>query len=150
MIAEKNFGKKHSFDSDESSTLAPASDSVCWCKNRLWRSQKGVWLFSLKEQKIVTPLPHPWTRVSKSLGTWNNSWFYQLPYPPLPQMSQVFALKSSNGVPLVAQWKWIRLVSMRMQVQPLASLSGLAIQCCPELGCRSQIRLGSHVAMAVV
>ena len=29
------------------------------------------------------------------------------------------------GVPIVVQWKQIRLVSMRMQVRSLASLSGL-------------------------
>ena len=34
------------------------------------------------------------------------------------------------GVPVVAQWKWIRLVSMRTWVQPLASLSGCRIQHC--------------------
>ena len=37
----------------------------------------------------------------------------------------------------MAQWKQIRLVSMRMQVQTLASLSGLRIQpYCHELWCR--------------
>ena len=44
----------------------------------------------------------------------------------------------------------IRLVSMRMQVQSLALLSGLKIRYCHELWCRSQTRLGSLVAMAVV
>ena len=43
-----------------------------------------------------------------------------------------------------------RLVSMRMWVWSQASLSGLRIQCCPELWCRSQMCLGSGVAMAVV
>ena len=33
----------------------------------------------------------------------------------------------------MAQWKRIRLVSMRMQVPSLDSLSGLGIQCCREL-----------------
>ena len=37
----------------------------------------------------------------------------------------------------------------RTQVRPLASLSGLRIRRCPELWCRSQMRLGSHVAVAL-
>ena len=39
---------------------------------------------------------------------------------------------------------------MRTQVQSLALLSGLRIQCCPQLWCRLQIQLGSCVAVAVV
>ena len=54
------------------------------------------------------------------------------------------------GVPVVAQWKWIPLGTMRLQVQSLASLSGLRIQDCCELWCRSQTRFGSHMAVAVV
>ena len=38
---------------------------------------------------------------------------------------------------------------MRTQVQPLASLSGLRIQCCGELWYRLQVGLGSCVAVAV-
>ena len=38
---------------------------------------------------------------------------------------------------------------MRLRVPSLASLSGLRIQRCHELWCRSQTRLGSHVAVAV-
>lgn len=35
-------GLENGFDSeDESFVLAPALDSLCWSKNRLWRSQKG-------------------------------------------------------------------------------------------------------------
>ena len=41
------------------------------------------------------------------------------------------------------------LVSMRLRVQCLASLSGLRIWHCPELWCGSQTRLGSRVAVAV-
>ena len=49
----------------------------------------------------------------------------------------------------MVQWKRIRLVSMRTQVRSLASLSGLRTQDCCELWCRSQMQLGSHVAVAV-
>jgi len=43
----------------------------------------------------------------------------------------------------VAQRKQIGLGTMRLRVRPLASLSGLRIQCCRELGCRSQTQSGS-------
>ena len=54
------------------------------------------------------------------------------------------------GVPIVAQQKQIRLGTMRLRVQPLASLSVLRIRCCHELWYRSQTRLGSCVAVALV
>ena len=34
------------------------------------------------------------------------------------------------GVPVMAQWKQIRLGAMRLRVQSQASLSGLRIWCC--------------------
>ena len=54
------------------------------------------------------------------------------------------------GVPVVAQWKRIQLGTMRLRVQSLALLSGLRIQRCRELWCRSQMQLRSVVAVAVV
>ena len=54
------------------------------------------------------------------------------------------------GVSIVAQQKWIWLVSVRMQVRFLALLSRLKIQHCHDLWCRSQTWLGSQVAVAVV
>ena len=42
-----------------------------------------------------------------------------------------------------------QLVSMRMEVRSLASLSGLRIRCCRELWCRSKTQLGSGLAVAV-
>ena len=56
--------------------------------------------------------------------------------------------KSIHAVPVVAQWKWIQLASMRMWVPSLASLSGSRIQHCLELWCRLQTQLGSCIAMA--
>ena len=44
------------------------------------------------------------------------------------------------GVPIMAQQKRIWLGMMRLRVQSLASLSGLGIQHCHELWCRSQTR----------
>ena len=52
-----------------------------------------------------------------------------------------------EGVPVMAQQNQIRLVSMRMQVQPPASLGGSGIRSCPELW--SQMHLRSDVAVAV-
>ena len=53
------------------------------------------------------------------------------------------------GVPIVAQWKQTQLESMRTRVQSLALLSGLMTRRCRELWCRSKMRLGSGVAVAV-
>ena len=50
----------------------------------------------------------------------------------------------------MAQWKQIQLVSMRTWVQSLPSLSGLSIQCCLELWCRSQMWLRSGGVVAMV
>ena len=49
----------------------------------------------------------------------------------------------------MVQWKRIPLGTMAFWVQSLASLSGLRIWCCRELWCRSQMGLGSCVAVAV-
>ena len=51
---------------------------------------------------------------------------------------------------LVAQQKGIRLVSMRMWVQSLALFSAWGIQRCRDLWYRSQMGLGSCVAVALV
>ena len=55
-----------------------------------------------------------------------------------------------RGVPIVAQQKWTRPVSMRRQVRSLAPFSGLRIRDYCELWCRSQIWLRFCVAVAVV
>ena len=54
------------------------------------------------------------------------------------------------GVPIMAQWKQIRLETVRLRVPSLALDSGLRILPCHELWCRWQMWLGSHVVMAVV
>ena len=55
-----------------------------------------------------------------------------------------------KGVPLWLSGLWTWLVSMRLQVQSLALLSGLRILCCHVLWCSLQTWLGSQVAVAVV
>ena len=54
------------------------------------------------------------------------------------------------GIPIVAQWKQIRLGTMRLQVPSLALLSGLRIQHCRDLQWRLQMWLRSGIAVAVV
>ena len=55
-----------------------------------------------------------------------------------------------SGVPVVVQQKWIPPETMRLQVWPLALLSGSRIRSCHELWCRLQMRLRSQVAVALV
>ena len=74
---------------------------------------------------------------------------YSLLLKALVYFRKFLAYKNNLGVPIVAQWKQIQLETMRLWVQSLASISGLRIQRCCELWCRSQMGLG-RVAMAVV
>ena len=48
----------------------------------------------------------------------------------------------------MAHRKQIRLETMRFRVQFLALLSGLRVQRCHELWCRSQVGLGSGIAVS--
>ena len=67
-----------------------------------------------------------------------------------PSLSQSILIKNIfHRVLITAQQKQIRLGTMRLQVQSLASLSELRIQHCRELWCRLQTRLGSCVSVAV-
>ena len=58
--------------------------------------------------------------------------------------------RERDGVPVVAQWKRIRLGTMRLLVQSLALLSGLRIRHCRQLWYMLQTRLGSDIAVAAV
>ena len=57
--------------------------------------------------------------------------------------------KEYVGVPIVAQQKQIRLGAVRLQVRSLSLPSGLRIWSYLELWCRSQMLLGSGVAVAL-
>ena len=59
-------------------------------------------------------------------------------------------IKKAEGVPVVVQWRQIRLRTMRLRVRSLASLSGLRIQRCHELWCWWQTWLGSGLAVALM
>ena len=82
--------------------------------------------------------------------------YYFLPvkYMNLSQMilKQHSSLKNSMvlGVSVVVQQKRIQLGTMSFRVPSLALLSELRIRHCLELWCRSQMQLGSHVAVALV
>ena len=126
-----------------------------------WAS-KVILLFSfIAEESEVKN--HRWKEVS--LGCSNSRLILRLktsvppgclpgngdPFHPQPFQAQTvfkLLLNSKLGVPVMAQGKQIWLVSMRAPVLTLALLSGLRIQRCHALWCRSQMRLGSGVAMA--
>ena len=54
-----------------------------------------------------------------------------------------------HRIPIVAQQVKTQIVSMRTQVQSLASFSGLSFQHCQKLQPRLRMQLGSGVAVAV-
>ena len=58
--------------------------------------------------------------------------------PPSPGTSIYCrcSCEKEKEVPIVVQWKRIRLGNLRLWVRSLALLSGLRIQCCQELWCR--------------
>ena len=74
---------------------------------------------------------------------------WELPHAVGTVKKKKFKNKDNDRVPVLAQWKRIRLASMRMQIRSLASVSGLRIQRCRELWCRWQMQLGSPIAVAV-
>ena len=68
--------------------------------------------------------------------------FYYLSSKVCTENSEYYFSKNiTQGVPLVAQRKQIRLASMRMQVRSVASLSGLRIWCCYSCGVGRQLQL---------
>ena len=95
------------------------------CDPRMNPTDHGVWSFLCI------------TGFSLLIFCWGNLHLY---------LSKILAC----GVPIMAQQKQIWLASMRTQVQSLASLSGSGIQRCLKLSCRSQVRLRSCIAVAVV
>ena len=54
-----------------------------------------------------------------------------------------------SGIPIMAQWKWIRLVSMKSQVQSLALHSGLRIRIAVSCGVGHRHDFGFGIAVAV-
>ena len=107
--------------------------------------------------KINLPLGVPivaqWVKGLVLLQLWDRLllWLGFSPWPRNFHMPQVWPKEFYTfGVPVMAWWKQIQLGTMRLQVQSLALLSGLRIRRCRELWCRSQIQLGSRIAVALV
>ena len=118
--------------------LPPIHNSHCTCGYFKGRFE---FLFKLKREFEVcyhenTQKNHAWRSSSyHETNKDGNAWSY--------------LYSTLSGVPVVAQQKQIRLGTMRLQVQSLASPNGLRIWHCRELWCRSKMRLGSGVAVAV-
>ena len=68
---------------------------------------------------------------------------------PITEKESDLEVQRSSGVPIMVQWKQIRLRAKRLRAQSLASLSGLRTQHSCELWFRLQTRLGSHIAVPV-
>ena len=130
-------------------TLFPSPALCC-------RSSLSPFPASLLPALFLTP-PLALFRGSFSNPFVLNSSIFSFTYSLLHRLVREFSnLKKSKrirstrvGVPIVARQKRTWLASMRTQVPSLASLSGLRIQCCRELWCTLQMRLGSGVAGAV-
>ena len=86
-----------------------------------------------------------WRKIQKQILTLTTS-FYNTP-GWFSRKIKLFSIDLLEvGVPLVAQWKQIWLVSTRMRVQSLALFSGLRIWRCCELWCVSR-RCDSDLAL---
>ena len=70
--------------------------------------------------------------------------------PWITRILHICTFQKHPRVPVVAQWKWIQLGTMRLQVRCLAPLSGLRIWHCCELWCRVQMWLWLWCRLAAV
>ena len=115
-------------------TFPPLPRTYRWCSLHLLTS-RGNHAGNLTQDLTLT-----WTRVRPSQLISAHAWPFQerkkqqqqkkkTHKKPLPLDQKLLA----PGVPIVAQWKWIQLVSIRMQFGSLALLSGLRIWHCLEL-----------------
>ena len=122
------------------------STKLC-CVRITWRANKkhrslGSTALLLQLRSMDQGHPITWELVGNA-GWWSTCLGGTASLPWL-------CITSIWGVPLVAQQQWARLVSRRRQVWSLTLLSGLRIPGCCELRYRSQMWLGSCVAVAVV
>ena len=121
--------QSHSSDNTESLSASPPGSS---------RGQPCFFLFSPYAVSFFLP----YCTTTSSAVLWRSG--------KSGHLALCLMLRERAGVLVVAQQQWIWLVSMRTQVQSLALLSRLRIQCCCELWCRLKVRLRSLIAVAVV
>ena len=127
--------------------LAYRPDGKCGLR---WMCCQGRIICCNTGQSFRTPMSstglwrerfHPWKLIC--LGISNTS---KKPFPSEAGGQTESSTRSSHcGAAEINQ-----LGTMRLGVRSLALLSGLRIWHCRERRCRSQMRLGSHVAVAVV
>ena len=120
-----------------------------WLKNNVNLFNATEIHFMIKMVNFSNPL---WNIFSNLLS---NIWFANIFFCHFTGnvMCILPQLVLKTGIPEFPLWLSgfrPRLVSMRTRLWSLASLSGLNIRHCHELWCRSQMQLGSTVAVAVV
>lgn len=80
---------------------------------------------------------------------WNSAFQWEVIFLPREHLSNVW--RKFGGVPIVAQGVKDPALSLwECRIWFLALLSGLRVQCCCSLWCRSQMQLGFSVAVVVV
>ena len=118
---------------------------ICWKQITPWSPRVSAALLARKKEKRKENMFFT-SRFTSSRVT------EYLPIDILRSQApiKVNFLNVTPGAPIVAQWKWIQLGTMRLQVWSLASLTGLRIWHCCELWWRLQMWLRSCIAVAVV
>ena len=122
----------------------------CWCLFTLI-SGAGGWGWALLEGPFTRSwdFPQVWKNPGlPHLGHWARILNIHL-NPHSPQHLAQWVQDLNWGVAVMAQRKQIWLASMNTQVPSLALLSGLKIWPCHGLWCRSQMWLGSGVAVVL-
>ena len=146
-------------------TWRPVSKCVEWCTHRgkQYRDASGNWKYycMIRKYYFRACIQHKWEHDLKEIFARPNLLHC---YSLLPRGGRTvnvlwhivdkenvinkhthrgifFSLKKggNSGIPIVVRCKWIWLVTMRLQVQFLASLSGLRIWHCCELWCSLQM-----------
>ena len=136
-------GRANMNNSDNTECWRGSGEAGCFTY-RWWKCQvtqplfETVWQFLQNQQLNIYFAIHTSHCIPWQLSQRNENW--------CPHTKKDLC----TGVPIMAQWQWIWLASMRTQVPSRASLSGLRIWHCPELWHRLQLGLRSGIAVAAV